>query len=118
MKKCSWCGKENEDAARVCGECGESFEAASPEAVEAELTDPNLALVTVATFHNLTEAQLLLSRLQAAGLEACIPEEYTSDVFSGVIPFELVTVRVAAKDVEEAKAVIASGQPDEPPPSP
>jgi hypothetical protein len=89
--------------------------------VDPQLVDPALSLVTVASFHNLTEAELLLGRLQAAGIEACIPEEYTTDVFSGVIPFELVTVRVAAKDVADAKAVIAAGNESEdsaPPPPP
>lgn len=109
MKTCSYCGRENEDAVSFCSGCGQSF-SAPPAPLESKvdprLVDPALAPVAVATFHSLTEAELLLSRLQAAGIEAYIPEEYTSDVFSGVIPFELVTVRVAAKDYEDAKAVV------------
>jgi ribosomal protein L40E len=109
MKTCSWCGKTNEDGAAFCAGCGRSLQSPPKTEVDPQLVDPALALVTVASFHNLTEAELLLGRLQTAGIEACIPEEYTTDVFSGVIPFELVTVRVAAKDLEDAKAVIAAG---------
>jgi len=107
MKKCPYCGRENNDASIVCSECG--VELAEPAKVESDrqLTDPDLALVTVATFSSLQEASLLVDRLGAAGLEACIPEEYAPQVFSGIIPLERLTVRVAAKDYEAAKAMIA-----------
>jgi hypothetical protein len=49
------------------------------------------------------------ARLEAAGIEACIPEEYTPQIFWNVIPspLESVTVRVAAKDYEAARAIHA-----------
>src|SRR5690349_7645668 len=107
MKKCAYCGRENENTSVVCSECG--VELAEPAKIESDpqLTDPALALVTVATFSSLQEASLLVDRLAAAWIEACIPEEYAAQVFSGVIPLERLTVRVAAKDYEAAKAAIA-----------
>lgn len=110
MKQCSYCGQQNDDAAVRCSGCGTSFPSPAPAATDERLLDPALSLVTVATLHNLPEAELLLARLEAAGIEACIPEEYSAQVFSAIIPFELVTVRVAAKDAEEAKAIVADLQ--------
>jgi RNA polymerase subunit RPABC4/transcription elongation factor Spt4 len=111
MKPCSYCGQQNDDDSVKCSGCGTEFSSASsPPATKEPLLDPALSLVTVATLHNLPEAEMLLARLEAAGIEACIPEEYTSQVFSALIPFELVTVRVAAKDAEDAKAIIADLQ--------
>jgi hypothetical protein len=54
---------------------------------------------------------LLKSRLEAAGIEACIPEEYTPHIFWNLIPspLESVTVRVAAKDYKAAKALADEG---------
>ncbi len=48
---------------------------------------------------------MLVARLEAAGIEACIPEEYGPQLFSTVIPLGCVTVRVAVKDVEAARAI-------------
>ena len=50
---------------------------------------------------------MLAGRLAAAGIEAYIPEEYAEQVFSGVVALERLTVRVAAKDYEAAKAIVA-----------
>ncbi len=71
---------------------------------ESQATDPALSLVVVASFSSLAEASLLVGDLEAAGIEACIPEE-TSPVFSGVISLQPLTVRVAAKDAAEARAI-------------
>ena len=55
----------------------------------------------------MAQASLLSTRLEAAGIEACIPEKYAQQIFSNVIPLGGVTVRVAAKDCEAAKAIAA-----------
>jgi hypothetical protein len=73
--------------------------------------------VVVGTFSSLLEAKLLADRLEAAGIEAYIPEEYAPQVWSAVIPLELMSVRVPAKDYEAAK-VIAAEAPCEPSASP
>jgi hypothetical protein len=117
MKKCAYCGRENENTSVVCSECGVELTEPAKTENDPQLTDPALALVTVATFSSLQEASLLVDRLAAAGIEACIPEEYAPQVFSGVIPLERLTVRVAAKDYEAAKATIAEDDSGEQVPS-
>jgi hypothetical protein len=108
MKHCSYCGHDNEDAASTCAGCGESLDSTqSSTESEPGLADPALAPVVVATFTSLQEASLLVDRLEAAGIEAVIPEEYAEQVFSAVIPLASITVRVAAKDYEAARAVLA-----------
>lgn len=114
MKKCSYCGRENEEEAVACSECGKEFESMEFEAMPLSETDPELldaalSPVIVGRFSSLQEASLLAGRLEAAGIEASIPEEYSEQVFSAVIGLERLTVRVAAKDYEAAMAVVAEG---------
>jgi hypothetical protein len=107
MKTCTHCGHVNEDNANACAGCGKNFPAASRKKVDPRLQDPTLAPKIVATFSNLEQASVLKARLEAAGIEAWIPEEFEPQVFSAVIPLERITVRVAAKDFEAAQAVLA-----------
>jgi putative signal transducing protein len=107
MKTCDYCGRQNDDTAELCVECGKAL-AQRAEPTDPQLLDPALRPVIVATFSNLQQASVLAARLQAAGIEATIPEEYAPQVFSAVIPLERITVRVPAKDYEAAKAFLAS----------
>ncbi len=109
MKKCAYCGCPNEDAAVGCCECGEQFETSSSPDPEPQSLDPALAPAIVAQFSNLQQASVLAGRLEAAGIQASIPEEYSEQIFSGVVGLERLTVRVAAKDYKAAMAVIAEG---------
>lgn len=108
MKKCRYCGRENEEAAVACRECGEALDEAPASPMKPEALDPALSPVVVATFNSLPAAKLLADRLEAAGIETYIPEEFAPPVFSAVIPLEQITVRVAAKDYEAAKALAAA----------
>jgi RNA polymerase subunit RPABC4/transcription elongation factor Spt4 len=108
MKNCSYCGRENDDSAVVCRECGTEFDTSPPAApVDPQLEDLSLSLVIAATFSNVVDASLFKTRLEAAGIEACIPEELTPQILWSVIPspLERVTVRVAAKDYDAARAL-------------
>jgi len=107
MKTCPHCGHVNEDNATACAGCGAALANRSASKVDPQLKDPALAPKIVATFSNLEQASVLKARLEAAGLEAWIPEEYEPQVFSAVIPLERITVRVATKDYEAAQAVLA-----------
>ena len=109
MKKCAYCGRSNEEMALVCSECGKEFESSASAEAQPQRLDPALSPVTVATFSSLVEANLLVDRLEAAGIEADIPEEYSPQIFSAVIALERLTVRVAAKDYEAAKRIAAEG---------
>jgi hypothetical protein len=109
MKTCPYCGRENDEAAVACLECGTEFGSGLSESTPQALLDPALSLAVVATFRNTVDAGILKARLEAAGIEACIPEEYSPQIFWSVIPspLESVTVRVAKKDYEAASEIFA-----------
>ena len=109
MKACSYCGHENEDTASTCAECGTPIVAAQPDPDAIALSDPLDNLVVVAKCRTSVEAYLLCSRLEGAGIEACVPEEFTPQIFWSMIPspLEQVTVRVKARDLEQAKRIAA-----------
>jgi hypothetical protein len=106
MQTCRYCGRQNEAEAVVCVGCGEELKSEDPVDTKSALLDPALSPVIVATFTSLAEANLLVDRLEAAGIEADIPEEYSPQIFSAVIALERLTVRVAAKDYEAAKLIV------------
>jgi len=109
MKTCAYCGKENEEAAVACRECGTVFAPTPVSMTDPQSEDPALALVIVGAFRNVVEADVVKTRLEAAGIEACIPEEYTPQILWYAVPspLESVTVRVAAKDYEAARQLLA-----------
>src|SRR5271169_6139349 len=115
MKKCDYCGTEAQDGTAVCPGCGSDFTPPIAASDDPRLADPALNLATVASFASLAEAQLLVSRLEAGGIEACIPEEYSAQIFAGVIPLGMVTVRVAARDYQEAMSLAAETSGEAPP---
>ncbi|SRR5258708_6500929 len=110
MRKCEYCGGENDDVSVACCKCGQELEVLPAPAPLTDLLDPAFSPVIVATFSSLQEASLLADRLEAAGIEAFIPEEFATQVFSAVIPLERLTVRVAAKDHAAAMAVVSEQQ--------
>jgi hypothetical protein len=112
MKTCSYCGHQNEDTATRCAECDTEFHEVDQE-VDPQLTDPNQSLEIVATFADTAEASVLKSRLEQAGIEACIPEELDQSLFGNFPPLGHVTVRVAKKNLAAAKEILAA-PPSEP----
>jgi hypothetical protein len=111
VKKCPYCAHENEDHAVVCLICHTELTPPPAPDVDPRLTDPAFSLVTVATFKCVEDAGILKSRLEAAGIEAFIPEEYSPHLFWTLSsnPIECVTVRVAAKDYEAAEQLLREG---------
>ena len=107
MKTCSYCGHADKDAAANCAGCGTPFVAAKADADAPTLTDPAENLVVVARCRSSVEAYLLRSRLEAAGIEACVPEEFTPQILWYAVPspLEQVTVRVRARDIGAALQV-------------
>src|SRR5262249_27436767 len=74
MKKCSYCGRENPDDAPNCSGCGlDEFESQpGSQTQKAKYPDDLVLLATCATSG---EANLIVSKLKAAGIEAFIPNE-------------------------------------------
>jgi hypothetical protein len=105
MKICAYCGEENQVGAIRCKACGS--ELLPRETVDPGLTDPAASLCIVATFPDVTEASLMRDRLSQAGIEACIPEELDPNPFGNFTPMAHVTVRVARRDYDAAKALLA-----------
>ena len=105
MKTCSYCGQENDEDALHCKACATEFRPV--EEVDPGLTDPADALMVVATVGDVVEASLLKDRLEQAGIEACIPEELNPSPFWNFKPLAHVTVRVAARNFEAAKGILA-----------
>ena len=70
---------------------------------------PESALAIVASCASSVEAAFIRSRLEAAGIPACIPEEYTPQILwcLGPSPIERVTVRVDSKDYQAATEVLS-----------
>ena len=106
MKRCGYCGQQNEEAATHCIECGTEFPVI--EAADPQLADPSTELVIVGTFGDTAEASVLKGRLEQAGIEACIPEELDPSPFGSFAPLAHVTVRVAKKDFEAAREVLTT----------
>ena len=110
MNKCPYCAHQNADDAVICLICHTDLTPAPAPDVDPRLTDPALSPVTVATFRSVEDAGMLKSRLEAAGIEACIPEEFSPHLFwmMSLNPIESITVRVAAKDYEAARQLLGA----------
>ena len=93
MKNCSYCGKENDEGATHCRECGtgefkskNSEQATSSAPIELEVDERFVpralteeerrqAFVTLKRCRTLQEADYLVATLRSAGFEALIPDE-------------------------------------------
>ena len=102
MKKCAYCGRENDDDAVNCSECGTEFVQPTPTPPTPE-PDP----VTVATCQTLFEAEMIVSELEAAGITALIPDEFAAEAMAfNLNAIGHVRVQVSPKDYDAAKDVI------------
>jgi hypothetical protein len=128
MKHCAYCGKENDDDALNCRECGteefkETLLAAKPaESVkpEAEFTSTKLEFMTptsqememdmvnLARCRTLGEADLLVAQLEAAGIPAFIPDQFLmQNIGFNLNTYGYVRIQVSPKDYEAAKEVLS-----------
>jgi hypothetical protein len=78
--------------------------------LETDLTDRSESdhLVILQTFSTVVEAYTAMTSLEAAGMECCIPEEYTPQLLWYMVPspLERVTIRVAAKSYAAARDLL------------
>ena len=125
MKACPYCGAEYPDDTRVCpiDQTPISPEPAAPKSVSArpkvlpraefefaELTaaQRQLDLVTLVRCGTLMSADLLVSRLRAAGIEAFIPDQSVVQAMGfNLNAVGYVRVQVSPDDYDAAKALLS-----------
>ena len=125
MKKCGYCGRENPDDAVYCCECATEFVQPKPPAPppQPQPTRPRyeirplspeeakLDLVTIVSCQTLFDADVLVSELEAAGIEAIIPDEFLAEAWAfNLNALGYVRVQVAPNDYEAAKDVIEDAE--------
>ena len=124
MKICKYCGRENDDEAVHCSECGtQEFktpagktappelpdtlpESAGSNAQFRELTPEEMKMdfVTLMTCRTVLEADMIVGQLGSAGIPAFIPDEFLSQAVSwNLNTYDYVRVQVSPKDYESAK---------------
>lgn len=135
MKHCTYCGKENDDAAVYCRECGtaefkETAFADKPAASaatepESGTTESGSAsaklefltptpremesdLVNLLTCRTLGEADLLVAQLETAGIPAFIPDQFLlQNVGFNLNTYGYVRIQVSPKDYAAAKELLS-----------
>ena len=124
MKTCSYCGAEYPDDAVECSIDHTPFERPDeplpppgqkpPEYVFAPLSDADKQTdwVTLVRCPTLLAADLIVSRLQSAGIETFLPDEHLMQVVAwNLNTYGYVRVQVARKDYDAAKALLAENDP-------
>lgn len=125
MKACSYCGRENSDDAVYCRECGTEFEKPKaptpptsaphdePSGPRYEFTslspvDHQNDWATLLNCETLVEADLVASRLRAAGIPTFIPDQcLMQEIGWNLNTFGYVRVQVPPKHYEAAKNLLA-----------
>jgi hypothetical protein len=127
MKKCSYCGAEYPDDAVMCAIDHTPFECPSEPSPppESERLDPEPKrsehdfaplsavdrqkdLVTLATCRTLGEADMVVSRLRAEGIETFLPDESLMQVIGwNLNTYGYVRVQIAPKDYDAARDLLA-----------
>jgi len=117
MKLCAYCGRENTDEAIRCTECG------TEEFKDSAMTDPPPAnrpfilefgpltpeamqkdFITLIKCRTLAEADLIVSGLQGAGIDAFIPDQFLMQAICwNLNTYGYVRVQISPKDYEAAK---------------
>ena len=127
MKKCTYCGRENDDEAVQCPQCGmdefrSGTETDSPiPSAEATVTELEFVLldpaqrkndfVTLLRCRTLLEADFIVSRLEGAGIHAFIPDEFLMQSISwNVNTYGFVRVQVSANDYQAAKEFLLAAK--------
>jgi hypothetical protein len=126
MKKCSYCGAEYPDDAVMCAIDNTPFERPSepsppPEPIRSEPVakrpeyafaplseaDQRKDLVTLVSCRTLVEADMVVSRLQAAGIDAFLPDESLMQVIGwNLNTYGFVRVQIAPKDYDAARDLL------------
>lgn len=120
MKTCSYCGAEYPDDAVICTIDRTPFEQPAepkkPESKEPKYRFPPISaedrekdFVTLVSCATLPAADIIVGRLEAAGIDAFIPDESLMAVSGGgwATTFGFIRVQIAPKDYEAAKELLS-----------
>ena len=128
MKNCPYCGKENDDDASYCRECGtnefavpQPVESATDGAASTEQTslsesdfltptpqEMQQTLVNLIRCRTLGEADLMVAQLEAGGIPAFIPDQFLmQNVGFNLNTYGYVRIQVSPKDYEAAKELLS-----------
>lgn len=124
MKLCNYCGRENDDEAARCRECGSNeFEppaspastgTVGPSRFDFKPLNPAEAendLVTLLTCRTLLDADMILGLLEGAQIEGIVPDQFLMQAVSfNLNTYGYVRVQVAPKDYDEAKALLLAAE--------
>ena len=116
MKECAYCGGKNEDEAVRCSGCGtDEFKTDRP--ADTPKLDEQEEFATVFSCQRLTDADLIVGRLEAAGIETFMPDEFLMQTIGlSLNPIVYVRVQVRRKDYASARELCAKAiEPDEKP---
>jgi len=107
MKECAHCGGENDDDAVHCSGCGtDEFKTDAP--AEASKLDEQEEFVTVFTCQRQTDADIIVGRLETAGIETFVPDEFLMQMMGfNLNTYGFVRVLVRRKDYASAKELCA-----------
>jgi len=114
MKKCPYCGRENSDNATICSGCGhEEFQVGTPDS---EDNFSNRDWVFLINCPKVPYAELILSKLKVAGIEAFVPgieqfEKAGPDFDFNVGEDGLVWIYVHLADYPAAKKFLPEPEP-------
>jgi hypothetical protein len=124
MKRCSYCGVEYPDDAVMCATDHTPLDPAivpppPPRLPESKRpayhfsslsqADQQKAFVTLVTCSTLVAADMIVTRLRAAGIEAFLPDEYVmQNAGWNNVTFGYVRVQVPPKDYDAAKDLLAA----------
>ena len=103
MKTCAYCGRENQDEATHCSECATELKSSQPTTLP---PDPDKDFVTVARCRNLPEADVIVTHLEGAGIQAFIPDECALQNAAFILTPGNVRVQVARGDYDSAKELL------------
>jgi len=127
MKKCDSCGVENDDEEVCCRECGRNEFSASnatppkvePKGTKLEFTtlsseDMQKDWVTLVTCGSLVEADMVVSRLRATGIETFVPDEFLMQTGWPLNTYGYVRVQISPKDYEAARDFLGGSDDERP----
>lgn len=125
MKSCAYCGRENDDAATSCCECGTGeFRSNNPTPLpEQPKPDPPVAakprplsqeekqqaFVTLCTWRTLEEADALVTQMKVADIESFLPDEALMTIVAwNLNTYGFVRVQVLTEQYEAAAEFLAN----------